>query len=97
MERKHITEPGSVKAYQQDLTQIAEIARKHQGEALTNLQQFIDEPMLADGFAKLNNGSSPRVDRITQCQATRSLQLLWDHIQQLKYRQIPQGSRAHPS
>lgn len=44
------------------LTQIAERARKYRGQALTNLQQFIDEALLHSSFDRLNKGSSPGVD-----------------------------------
>jgi RNA-directed DNA polymerase len=42
--------------------QIAERARKHPHEALTNLSQFIDEDMLATSYRSLNKNSSPGVD-----------------------------------
>ena len=42
--------------------QIAERARKHKHEALTNLSQFIDEKMLRDCYRSLNKNSSPGVD-----------------------------------
>ncbi len=42
--------------------QIAERARKHKQEALTNLSQFIDEKMLKDCYRSLNKNSSPGVD-----------------------------------
>lgn len=42
--------------------QIAERARKHKQEALTNLSQFIDEKMLKDCYLSLNKNSSPGVD-----------------------------------
>jgi len=42
--------------------QIAERARKYKQEALTNLQQFIDEQMLHQCYQSLNKNSSPGVD-----------------------------------
>ena len=42
--------------------QIAERARKFKGEALTNLQQFIDEEMLVECYNSLNKKSSKGVD-----------------------------------
>jgi group II intron reverse transcriptase/maturase len=42
--------------------QIAERARKHPQEALTNLSQFINENMLALSYRSLNKNSSPGVD-----------------------------------
>jgi group II intron reverse transcriptase/maturase len=42
--------------------QIAERARKHKHEALTNLSQFIDENMLNNSYRSLNKNSSPGVD-----------------------------------
>ena len=42
--------------------QIAERARKYKHEALTNLQQFIDEKMLHKCYRNLNKNSSPGVD-----------------------------------
>ena len=42
--------------------QIAARSRKHRGEALTNLHQFIDEGYLLESFYKLNNASSAGVD-----------------------------------
>src|SRR6056297_3592486 len=42
--------------------QIAERAKKHDKEALTNLHQFIDEGMLGSSFRNLNKNSSPGVD-----------------------------------
>ena len=46
-----------------ELTQIAERARKHQGQALTNLHQFIDARTLEDSLLRLNRVSSPGVDQ----------------------------------
>lgn len=43
--------------------QIAERAKEHQGEALTNLHQYIDETMLTESFMSLNKNSSPGVDK----------------------------------
>ncbi len=45
--------------------QIAERARKYQCEALTNLHQFIDEPMLTKCFKSLNKKGASGVDRET--------------------------------
>ena len=45
--------------------QIAERARKYKQEALTNLQQFIDEDLLEKSYRNLNKNSSPGVDRKT--------------------------------
>ena len=45
-----------------ELTQIAERARKYQGQALTNLHQYIDEQLLHDSLDLLKKGSSPGVD-----------------------------------
>lgn len=42
--------------------QIAERARKFKGEALTNLQQFIDYDWMIASYRKLNRHSSPGVD-----------------------------------
>jgi len=42
--------------------QIAERARKFKHEALTNLQQFIDEKLLHKSYQSLNKNSSPGVD-----------------------------------
>ena len=42
--------------------QIAGRARKHKQEALTNLQQFIDEELLHKSYQSLNKNSSPGVD-----------------------------------
>jgi len=42
--------------------QIAERARKYKHEALTNLQQFIDEKLLHKSYRSLNKNSSPGVD-----------------------------------
>jgi group II intron reverse transcriptase/maturase len=42
--------------------QIAERARKHKQEALTNLHQFIDEKMLCESYRNLNKKSSSGVD-----------------------------------
>jgi RNA-directed DNA polymerase len=42
--------------------QIAERARNHPQEALTNLSQFINEDMLALSYRSLNKNSSPGVD-----------------------------------
>ena len=42
--------------------QIAERARKHKQEALTNLHQFIDEELLHKSYRSLNKNSSPGVD-----------------------------------
>ncbi|NOX87655.1 MAG: group II intron reverse transcriptase/maturase [Calditrichaeota bacterium] len=42
--------------------QIAERARKFKHEALTNLQQFINEELLEDSYRRLNRGSSAGVD-----------------------------------
>ncbi len=42
--------------------QIAERARKHKQEALTNLHQFIDEKLLQDSYRSLNKKSGPGVD-----------------------------------
>ena len=42
--------------------QIAERARKYKHEALTNLQQFIDEKVLHKSYRSLNKNSSPGVD-----------------------------------
>ena len=47
--------------------QIAERAKKFKGQALTNLQQFITEPMLTDCFNKLNRSSSAGVDGKLWC------------------------------
>lgn len=45
--------------------QIAERARNNPGEALTNLQQFIDETVLTECFNSLNKKGASRVDRET--------------------------------
>ena len=45
--------------------QIVERARKHPGEALTNLHQFIDEAILAECFNSLNKRGASGVDRET--------------------------------
>ena len=45
--------------------QIAERARKYPCEALTNLHQFIDEPMLINCFNGLNKKGASGVDRET--------------------------------
>lgn len=42
--------------------QIAERARKHKHEALTNLHQFIDMELLEDSYRQLNKNSSAGVD-----------------------------------
>ena len=42
--------------------QIAERARKHRQEALTNVSQFIDVAMLKSSYQNLNKNSSPGVD-----------------------------------
>ena len=42
--------------------QIAERARKHKQEALTNISQFIDVELLQDSYRSLNKNSSPGVD-----------------------------------
>lgn len=42
--------------------QIAERARKFKHEALTNLQQFIDEKLLQKSYQSLNKDSSPGID-----------------------------------
>lgn len=42
--------------------QIAERARKYQGEALTNLHQFINVEFMQDSFQRLNKNSTPGVD-----------------------------------
>lgn len=42
--------------------QIAERARKHKQEALTNVSQFIDVAMLRSSYLNLNKNSSPGVD-----------------------------------
>ena len=42
--------------------QIAERARNHKQEALTNLHQFIDEELLHKSYRGLNKHSSPGVD-----------------------------------
>jgi len=42
--------------------QIAERARKFKGEAITNLQQFIDESWMKSSYRSLNKNSSPGVD-----------------------------------
>ena len=42
--------------------QIAERAMKYKGEALTNLQQFIDIELLEDSYQNLNKRSSPGTD-----------------------------------
>ena len=42
--------------------QIAKRSRKHKQEALTNVNQFIDEPMLKSSYQSLNKNSSPGVD-----------------------------------
>ena len=42
--------------------QIAERARKYKQEALTNLQQFIDEKLLHKCYQNLNKNSSPGID-----------------------------------
>jgi RNA-directed DNA polymerase len=45
--------------------QIAERARKHKDEALTNLNQFIDEPFLSESFDCLNKKGASGVDNET--------------------------------
>ena len=45
--------------------QIAERARKYKQEALTNLNQFIDEKLLHECYRNLNKNSSPGVDSKT--------------------------------
>jgi RNA-directed DNA polymerase len=42
--------------------QIAERARNHKQEALTNVSQFIDVSMLKSSYQNLNKNSSPGVD-----------------------------------
>ena len=42
--------------------QIAERARNHKREAMTNLHQFIDEELLHKSYQGLNKNSSPGVD-----------------------------------
>ena len=42
--------------------QIAQRAKDHKGEALTNLHQFIDPAFLTSSYHKLNKNSSPGVD-----------------------------------
>ncbi|MCF8308248.1 MAG: hypothetical protein K9I68_04480 [Bacteroidales bacterium] len=61
--------------------QIAERARKHKSEALTNLHQFIDEGILQQSYQSLNKRSSAGVDghswqAYEQVQADRSPKLL---------------------
>jgi len=43
--------------------QIAERAKKFKGEALTNLHQYIDVPLLSSNFRNLNKHSSAGVDK----------------------------------
>lgn len=61
--KETLTKPDLVKRMSTELTQIAERARKHQGQALTNLHQFIDARTLEDSLLRLNRVSSPGVDQ----------------------------------
>ncbi len=45
------------------LSQLADRARKHRNEALTNLHQFIDERLLMESLDTLNKNSSAGIDR----------------------------------
>ena len=53
--------------------QIAKRARKFKEEAITNLQQFIDEDMLANSYRSLNKNSSPGVDGKTWYEYSKQL------------------------
>ena len=50
--------------------QIAQRARKFEGEGLTNLHQFIDEGLLKKSYQSLNKNSSPGMDAKCWCEYT---------------------------
>lgn len=66
--------------------QIAERARKHPCEALTNLHQFIDDPMLINCFNGLNKKGASGVDRET-----------WYEYNEQRSERIPQLHAAFKS